>query len=84
MPQVRESSAATVHAKAQQKYAPGETRPDSRMAVLLGRQGQDVFHLPGLEESPVGHTSPLHGGRGSALAGRLCRGVQTGPMGTVT
>ena len=57
--------------------------PDSCVPVLLGRQGQDVFHLPGLEESPVGHPSSLHGGRGSALAGRLCRGVQTGPMGTV-
>ena len=65
MPQVRESSAATVHAKAQQKYLPRGTTPDSRVPILLGRQGQDVFHFPGLEEPPVGHPSSLYGGRGS-------------------
>ena len=83
VPQVGESSAATVHVKAQQKYPSGGTPPDSSVPILLGRQGQDVFHLPGLEESPVSHPCSLHGGRGSALAGRICRGVQTGPMGTV-
>ena len=72
VPQVRESSATTVHAEARQEYAPGGTTPDSRVPVLLGGQGKDVFHLPGLEKSPVGHTSPLHEGGGSALAGRVC------------
>ena len=33
---MRESSAATVHAKARQKYAPGGTTPDSRVPILLG------------------------------------------------
>ena len=83
MPQVQESSAVTVHAKAQQKYPPGRTTPEACVPILLCRQGQDVFHLPGLEEPSVGHPWSLHGDRGFALAGRICRVVQTGPMGTV-
>ena len=83
MPQVRELNAATVHAKARHKYPQQGTTSDSCVPILLGRQGQDVFHLSGLEEPPVGHPCSLHGGRGSALEGRLCRGVQTGLMGTV-
>ena len=83
MPQVRELSAATVHAKARHKYPQRGTTSDSCVPILLGRQGQDLFQLSGLEEPPVGHPCSLHGGRGSALAGRLCHRVQTGLMGTV-
>ena len=50
--------------KAQQKYPPGGMTPEARLPTLLGRQGQDVFHLPGLEEPPVSHPWSLHRGSG--------------------
>ena len=51
----------TVYAKARPEHAPGGTPPETRMPILLGRQGQNIFHLPGLEETPVGQPWALHG-----------------------